>query len=188
MILVIDNYDSFTQNLVQYIGELGFEMYISRNDEISVQEVSLLSPTHIILSPGPGSPNDTCVSLQLIREYGHRVPILGVCLGHQSIGHVYGGYIKQLSNPVHGKTSKIFHNNTDLFNDLPNPFIAARYHSLIVDCGSLPQELEITAWTDNNIIMAFRHKHYRLVRGIQFHPESLWTYNGKIIIQNFLLA
>lgn len=188
MILIIDNYDSFTQNLVQYIGELGFEMRISRNDEISVQEIDLLNPTHIILSPGPGSPDNACVSLQLIKEYGYKIPMLGVCLGHQSIGYIYGAQIKQLSNPVHGKMSKIFHDNADLFNNVPNPFTAVRYHSLIVDRQEFPQELEITAWTSNNVIMAFRHKNYRLLRGIQFHPESLWTYYGKTIMKNFLLT
>lgn len=186
MILVIDNYDSFTQNLVQYIGELGFNMIIKRNDEISLQEIDIIQPTHIIISPGPGNPQNTGIVLKLIKIYANKVPILGVCLGHQSIGYAYGGKIKQLKNPVHGKVSKILHNNTDIFKNLPNPFLGARYHSLIIDRLYLPKEIEITAWTNDGLIMACRHKQYKNIRGIQFHPESIWTHSGKQIIKNFL--
>lgn len=187
MILIIDNYDSFTQNLVQYVGELGFEMQISRNDEISLQDIENLNPSHIILSPGPGNPSNAGgILLNLIRYYANKIPILGVCLGHQGIGYVYGGKIIQLTKPVHGKTSKIFHNAKDIFENLPSPFFATRYHSLIVDHNKLPQDLEITAWTEDGKIMACRHKRYSLLRGIQFHPESLWTYEGRKIIKNFL--
>nr|YP_009296288.1 anthranilate synthase component 2 [Sebdenia flabellata]AOM65223.1 anthranilate synthase component 2 [Sebdenia flabellata] len=188
MILIIDNYDSFTQNLVQYVGELGFNVKIARNDQISISEISALQPTHIILSPGPGQPEQTGISLDLIKYFADKIPILGVCLGHQSIGHVYGAKIKQLAQPMHGKISPILHKNTDLFVDLPNPLLATRYHSLVIDNLCVPNELEITAWTQEGIIMACRHKIYRLLRGIQFHPESLWTNYGKSIIQNFLLS
>nr|WCH58045.1 anthranilate synthase component II [Cystoclonium purpureum f. stellatum] len=186
MILIIDNYDSFTQNLVQCVGELGFEIQISRNDEISIQDINFLNPSHIILSPGPGSPKDSDASLNLIKVYANKIPILGVCLGHQSIAYAYGGKITQLDKPVHGKTSEIIHNNIDLFKDLPNPLIAARYHSLIINHNQFPDQLEVTAWTDEGVIMACRHRDYKLLRGIQFHPESLWTEQGKNIIRNFL--
>uniref|UniRef100_UPI003002B6CC anthranilate synthase component II n=1 Tax=Anunuuluaehu liula TaxID=3049639 RepID=UPI003002B6CC len=187
MILIIDNYDSFTQNLVQCVGELGFDIQVSRNDEITINDVVKINPTHIILSPGPGNPKDTGISLQLIQHYASKIPILGVCLGHQSIAYVYGGQIKQLNEPMHGKISEIIHDNQDIFYQLPNPFLAARYHSLVIDSKSLPDDIEITAWTHEGIIMGCRHKIYSLLRGIQFHPESLWTYEGKLIIRNFLL-
>nr|YP_010986058.1 anthranilate synthase component II [Polyopes affinis]WOL36976.1 anthranilate synthase component II [Polyopes affinis] len=186
MILIIDNYDSFTQNLVQYVGELGFKIQVIRNDQISLHEIKHIKPTHIILSPGPGSPENTGISLELIKNYSDQIPILGVCLGHQSIGHVYGATIKQLEYPVHGKISKIMHNKTDIFANLPNPILGTRYHSLIIDYKNIPHDLEITAWTENGIVMGCRHKKYKLLRGIQFHPESLWTDNGKMIIKNFL--
>nr|YP_009295878.1 anthranilate synthase component 2 [Schimmelmannia schousboei]AOM64813.1 anthranilate synthase component 2 [Schimmelmannia schousboei] len=188
MVIVIDNYDSFTQNLVQYVGELGFDMQIIRNDEISLSDMSSMNPTHIILSPGPGNPSNSGISLDVIKFYADKIPILGVCLGHQSIGFVYGANIKQLQLPMHGKTSKIMHDNTGLFAQLPNPFDAARYHSLVIDNENLPEELEITAWTQEGIIMGCRHKVYKLLQGIQFHPESLWTDSGKKIIENFLLS
>nr|QCI06179.1 Anthranilate synthase component II [Dicranema revolutum] len=187
MILIIDNYDSFTQNLAQSVGGLGFDVQVSRNDEISIQKIVYLNPTHIILSPGPGHPFNTGISLKLIETYADKIPILGVCLGHQSIGYLYGGLIRPLDKPIHGKTSKIFHKNTDLFKNLPNPFIAARYHSLIIDYFELPQLLEVTAWTQEGIIMGCCHKKYHLLRGIQFHPESIWTNEGQLIIKNFLL-
>nr|YP_010903978.1 anthranilate synthase component II [Caulacanthus ustulatus]WCH57229.1 anthranilate synthase component II [Caulacanthus ustulatus] len=187
MILIIDNYDSFTQNLVQCVGELGFDVQTKRNDEIFIYDIDVLKPSHIIVSPGPGEPLNTGISLQLIKKYACTIPILGVCLGHQSIGYIYGANIKQLKQPVHGKTSNILHNNSDLFKGLPNPFIAIRYHSLIIDHYNFPDVLEVTAWTDKGIIMACRHKNYHLLRGIQFHPESLWTYEGKKIIENFLV-
>ena len=187
MILIIDNYDSFTQNLVQYVGDLGFDVKVSRNDEILIEDISLLKPSHIILSPGPGNPMNSGISLKLIEHFANNVPILGVCLGHQSIGHVYGSSIKQLTVPMHGKVSQVFHNNTDIFANLPNPFFAARYHSLVIDNTQVSKDLEITAWTHDGAIMGCRHKDYSLLRGIQFHPESLWTQQGKLIIENFLL-
>nr|QVY58162.1 anthranilate synthase component II [Eucheuma denticulatum] len=188
MILIIDNYDSFTQNLVQCIGHLGFDMQVRRNDEISIQDVVYLRPSHIILSPGPGDPSNSGISLDLIERYASTIPILGVCLGHQCIGSIAGNRIKQLDEPVHGKTSKIFHNGTDLFNGIPNPFIATRYHSLIIDHKYMSNELDVTAWTHEGTIMACRHKKKCLLRGVQFHPESLWTQYGIKIIENFLLA
>nr|QCI09060.1 Anthranilate synthase component II [Inkyuleea mariana] len=188
MILIIDNYDSFTQNLVQYVGEYSSNMQVIRNDELSIKDISKIKPTHIILSPGPGHPNNTGISLELIKTYANRIPILGVCLGHQSIGYVYGAKIKQLKFPMHGKISEILHNQKDLFQGLTNPFFATRYHSLIIDNIEMPEDLEVTAWTKEGTIMACRHKKYQLLRGIQFHPESLWTYEGKKIIKNFLLS
>lgn len=188
MIIIIDNYDSFTQNLAQYIGELGFKIKIIRNDEISLNDLNEINPTHIILSPGPGHPKNSNICLEIISYYAKQTPILGVCLGHQCIGYIYGAKIKQLNKPIHGKTSFISHNNQDLFYNLPNPFIATRYHSLVINEENIPNHLEITAWTKNGTIMACRHKIYNKLRGIQFHPESLWTNEGKIIIQNFLLS
>nr|YP_010902983.1 anthranilate synthase component II [Hypnea pseudomusciformis]WCH55037.1 anthranilate synthase component II [Hypnea pseudomusciformis]WCH55436.1 anthranilate synthase component II [Hypnea pseudomusciformis]WCH56630.1 anthranilate synthase component II [Hypnea pseudomusciformis] len=187
MILIIDNYDSFTQNLVQCIGELGCDIIVLRNDELSLTDVVKLDPSHIILSPGPGNPSNVGgILLNLIYYYAHKIPILGVCLGHQSIGYVYGCNIVQLNEPVHGKISKIFHDQKDIFKNLPSPFLATRYHSLVIDKNYLPSELEITAWTEDGIIMGCRHRQYNLLRGIQFHPESLWTHEGRKIIENFL--
>lgn len=186
MILIIDNYDSFTYNLEQYIGELGHNITIARNNQISIQEINDIKPTHIIISPGPGSPEESGISLNAIQHFSSLIPILGVCLGHQSIGHIYGGQIKQLEKPMHGKLSKIYHDGEDIFQKLPNPFTAARYHSLVIDKDSLPSELKITAQTEEGIIMGCQHKKYPLVRGLQFHPESLWTQNGQIIVKNFV--
>nr|YP_010728592.1 anthranilate synthase component 2 [Phymatolithon calcareum]WEA76908.1 anthranilate synthase component 2 [Phymatolithon calcareum] len=186
MILVIDNYDSFTHNLVQYIGELGFEVTTARNDSISIDSIKKIHPTHIIISPGPGNPQESGISLDIIETYSPNIPILGVCLGHQSIGHVYGGNIIKLQRPMHGKISQIYHDGKDIFLDLPNPFLATRYHSLIIDKNNFPKELKITAQTKEGIVMACQHKQHTSVRGIQFHPESLWTENGKNIIKNFL--
>nr|WCH56230.1 anthranilate synthase component II [Hypnea sp.] len=187
MILIIDNYDSFTQNLVQCVGKLGFNIQISRNDEISLKDIAILNPSHIILSPGPGSPFNTGgILLNLIHHYANDIPILGVCLGHQSIGHVYGGNIVELNSPVHGKMSEIFHDQKDIFENLPSPFFATRYHSLIIDKNQFPSDLQVTAWTEDGVIMGCRHKKYNLLRGIQFHPESLWTNEGSKIIENFL--
>nr|YP_010198309.1 anthranilate synthase component II [Gracilaria pachydermatica]UAD86725.1 anthranilate synthase component II [Gracilaria pachydermatica] len=186
MILVIDNYDSFTQNLVQSLGKLGLSVCTVRNDEISLSYVDQYNPSHIVLSPGPGNPENSGISLQLISSYANTIPILGVCLGHQAIGHVYGAKITKLKYPMHGKLSQILHNSQDLFMGLPNPFSAARYHSLIINHQGLPNNLEITAWTHEGIIMACRHKKYKLLRGIQFHPESLWTTEGQAIIKNFI--
>jgi len=186
MITIIDNYDSFTQNLAQYVGELGFQIKVIRNDEISLNNFLENDYTHIILSPGPGHPKSSGICLEIISNYANKIPILGVCLGHQSIGHIYGAKIKQLNYPIHGKTSHIFHNQKDIFKELPNPFLANRYHSLIIDETNVPKNLQITAWTKTGTIMACQHRIYRKLRGVQFHPESLWTYQGKLLIQNFL--
>nr|UAD84073.1 anthranilate synthase component II [Gracilaria changii] len=186
MILVIDNYDSFTQNLVQSLGKLGLFIRVLRNDEVSLSYISQCNPTHIVLSPGPGSPENSGLSLQIISSYAQTVPILGVCLGHQAIGYIYGAKITKLDYPMHGKLSEIVHNSQDLFHGLPNPFFAARYHSLVINSQSLPSNLEVTAWTNEGVIMACRHKQYKLLRGIQFHPESLWTTEGQQIIENFI--
>lgn len=188
MILIIDNYDSFTHNLVQYVGELNYNVQIIRNDKIYLQDIKTLNPTHIIISPGPGDPQETGQLLNIIRHLASTIPILGVCLGHQSIGYLYGGSIIKLQEPMHGKISKIYHNKQDIFSNLPNPFQAVRYHSLIIDNHNLPNELQITATTNDGIIMACQHRKYPLIRGIQFHPESLWTEHGKTIIKNFLLT
>ena len=188
MILIIDNYDSFTYNLVQLIGELNFNVKVVRNNEILLKNIGYINPTHIILSPGPGSPKDSGISLEIISNYQSSIPILGVCLGHQSIGYVFDSRIKQLDKPMHGKVSKIYHNNQDIFYNIPNPFSAARYHSLIIDDYCLSGDLLVTARTDNGIIMGCKHKNFPKLRGIQFHPESLWTGIGKNIISNFLYS
>nr|YP_009397979.1 Anthranilate synthase component II [Gredgaria maugeana]ARW67165.1 Anthranilate synthase component II [Gredgaria maugeana] len=187
MIIIIDNYDSFTQNLVQYIGELGYKIKIARNDEISIEEINEIDPTHIILSPGPGRPEKSKICLKIINKYSNKIPILGICLGHQLIGYMYGGIINKLSRPMHGKISTISHNQKDIFKDIKKSFKASRYHSLIINWKDLPNTLEVTAWTSDGIIMGCRHKIHRKLRGIQFHPESLWTKEGKSIIKNFLL-
>lgn len=186
MILIIDNYDSFTHNLVQYIGELKFGVKVIRNDAVSLHYIKQLKPTHIVISPGPGGPEESGISLEIIKTYADSIPILGICLGHQSIGYVYGGKITRLEQPIHGKVSAIHHNNSDIFSQVPNPFWATRYHSLIIDNNSFPQDLSITAYTIDGIIMGCQHKTHTKVRGIQFHPESLWTDNGKLILKNFL--
>lgn len=186
MILIIDNYDSFTQNLVQYVGKLGFFVKIMRNDKISLSQITQYQPSHIILSPGPGNPDKLAPLLKLIHFYADTIPILGVCLGHQAIGYLYGAKIKQLNYPMHGKTSLIFHNGQDLFSGLANPFTAARYHSLVIDSQDLPKHLEITAWTQDGDIMACQHKAYKFLRGVQFHPESLWTEGGMRVVKNFI--
>nr|YP_010865346.1 anthranilate synthase component 2 [Campylaephora boydenii]WGT74115.1 anthranilate synthase component 2 [Campylaephora boydenii] len=188
MILIIDNYDSFTQNLVQYVGELNFPVQIRRNDDINIKDIDIIQPSHIIISPGPGHPKDACNIMKIIQKYAADIPILGVCLGHQIIGYLYKYNIEKLSQPMHGKVSKIQHNNTDLFKKIPNPFTATRYHSLIIKNNHKSDDLEITAWTTDGIIMACKHKQYHKLQGIQFHPESLWTQYGKIIIHNFLLT
>nr|YP_009393027.1 Anthranilate synthase component II [Bostrychia moritziana]ARW61589.1 Anthranilate synthase component II [Bostrychia moritziana] len=186
MILLIDNYDSFTQNLAQSVGQLNFKPIITRNDEISIQEIIYLGPTHIILSPGPGKPENSGICLDIINEYANKIPILGICLGHQVIGHIYGGRITKLDKPMHGKISFISHDQKDIFNELETPFKASRYHSLIIDETRIPPSLEITAWTLERKIMACRHKKHKKLRGIQFHPESFWTKEGQKIIKNFL--
>lgn len=185
MILVIDNYDSFTYNLVQYLGELGENLKVFRNDKISIDKIKKLKPGKIVISPGPGTPEDAGISKEVIREFARTIPILGVCLGHQCIGSVYGGNIIQAKKLMHGKTSTIYHNSKMLFEGIPNPFEATRYHSLLVKRKTLPNCLEITAWTDEKEIMGLRHKEY-LLFGVQFHPESILTKVGKDILRNFL--
>jgi anthranilate synthase component II len=192
LIIVIDNYDSFTYNLVQYLGELGqrfsvaSDLQVYRNDRISIDEIRALAPDAIVISPGPGRPEDAGISLDVIRDLGPTVPILGVCLGHQSIGQVFGGKVIAAPELMHGKTSPIFHANVGVFENLDNPFTATRYHSLIVERSTCPEVLEITAWTADNIIMGVRHRHYPHVQGVQFHPESILTESGKPLLQNFL--
>ena len=185
MILMIDNYDSFTYNLVQYLGELGEELKVFRNDKISIERIKRLKPKRIVISPGPGTPDDAGISKDVIREFAGKVPILGVCLGHQCIGEVYGGKVIQAKRLMHGKTSMIYHDAKEMFKGLPNPFEATRYHSLLVERRSLPKCLEITAWTKEKEIMGLRHKDYSLF-GVQFHPESILTKVGKDILSNFL--
>ena len=185
MLLVIDNYDSFTYNLVQYFGELGQAMEVRRNDEVTVEEIRKLAPSHICVSPGPCTPDDAGVSCEVVREFGATVPLLGVCLGHQSIGQVYGGEVVRADRLMHGKTSPIHHNGEGVFAGLSNPFTATRYHSLIVKRDTLPDCLEITAWTEEEEIMGLRHKEHP-VHGVQFHPESILTEDGKKMLRNFL--
>jgi anthranilate synthase/aminodeoxychorismate synthase-like glutamine amidotransferase len=185
MLLVIDNYDSFTYNLVQYLGELGQQVRVVRNDEVSVDEVERMCPEAIVISPGPCTPNEAGISLEVISRLAGKTPILGVCLGHQSIGQVFGGKVIRAKEVVHGKTSRVFHDDKGLFAGLPNPFEATRYHSLIVERSSLPDCLEITAKTWDEEIMGLRHKTMP-VEGVQFHPESFLTKVGKDLLRNFL--
>jgi len=185
MILVIDNYDSFTYNLVQYLGELGAEMQVFRNDKITVEEAVALKPEKVLVSPGPCTPKEAGISCDIIREFGPRLPVFGVCLGHQSIGDVYGGNVIRADRLMHGKTSPIIHEGKSVFKGLPSPFDATRYHSLIIERGSLPECLEITAWTAEGEIMGVQHKEHP-VHGVQFHPESILTVEGKKLLQNFL--
>jgi anthranilate synthase/aminodeoxychorismate synthase-like glutamine amidotransferase len=184
MLVMIDNYDSFTYNLVQYLGELGEEIQVFRNDQVSLDDIQKLSPDRIVISPGPGNPEDGGISNQVIREMGVSIPLLGVCLGHQCIAHVYGGRVDRAPRLMHGKTSNIYHNSRGLYNGVPSPFKATRYHSLIVE-EPLPEFLEITAFTRDGEIMGLRHKEYP-VSGVQFHPESILTEHGKRILENFL--
>ena len=185
MILVIDNYDSFTYNLVQFLGEMGADLHVVRNDQITLDEIRALQPTHIVISPGPGDPDDGGVSLDVIREMGATTPILGVCLGHQCIGQAYGGVVRRAPHVMHGKTSMITHNNDPMFAHMPNPFEATRYHSLIVKRETLPECLEICATTEEGEIMGLRHREFP-VHGVQFHPESILTRDGKTLLKNFL--
>jgi len=185
MLLMIDNYDSFTYNLVQYFGELGEEVGVYRNDEITLDEIARLKPARIVVSPGPCTPNEAGVSVPLIRRFAGEIPILGVCLGHQSIGQAFGGKIVHAKQLMHGKTSAIRHGEAGVFKGLPNPFQATRYHSLVIEKASLPDCLEITAWTDDGEIMGVRHKTLA-VEGVQFHPESILTEHGHKLLQNFL--
>lgn len=185
MVLMIDNYDSFTYNLVQYLGELGCEVGVFRNDEISLEEIAKLRPSHIVISPGPCTPNEAGVSVPLIQRFAGELPVLGVCLGHQSIGQAFGGRIVHAKVLMHGKTSPIQHNATGVFQGLPNPFTATRYHSLVIERASLPECLEVTAWTADGEIMGVRHKTLA-VEGVQFHPESILTESGHALLANFL--
>lgn len=184
MIVMIDNYDSFTYNLVQYLGELGAEITVFRNDEVSVDEVMALKPDHIVISPGPGDPDDGGVSNDVIREIGPTTPLLGVCLGHQCIGYAFGGQVTRAPRLMHGKVSSVYHNGRGIFNGVPSPFQATRYHSLIVE-EPVPDSLEVTAFTRDGEIMGMRHLEYPIV-GVQFHPESILTEHGKRILRNFL--
>ena len=185
MLLVIDNYDSFTYNLVQYFGELGAEMEVRRNDEVTIDEIRAMAPARICISPGPCTPNEAGISCDVIAAFGRDVPVLGVCLGHQSIGQVYGGEVVRATQLMHGKTSMVEHDGTGVFAGLPNPFEATRYHSLIVRRDSLPDCLDVTAWTADGVIMGLRHKEFP-VHGVQFHPESILTGEGMRLLQNFL--
>jgi anthranilate synthase/aminodeoxychorismate synthase-like glutamine amidotransferase len=185
MILVIDNYDSFTYNLVQYLGELGEEVVVRRNDETTLANIEASLPGRILISPGPGRPEDAGISLDLIQHFAGRVPILGVCLGHQAIGQVFGGRVVRTAAVVHGKSSAVFHDGKSLFRDLKSPFKAGRYHSLIVERESLPAALEVSAETRDGVIMGLRHREMK-VEGLQFHPESILTSEGKQLLSNFL--
>jgi anthranilate synthase component 2 len=187
MLLMIDNYDSFTYNLVQYLGELGAEVRVDRNDRITVGEIRGLAPERIVVSPGPCDPDKAGVSVDVIREFAGKIPILGVCLGHQCIGQAFGGRIVSAKSLMHGKTSAIEHDGRGVFGDLPQNFVATRYHSLVVERDSLPEELDVTAWTDDGEIMGLRHRTLD-VEGVQFHPESILTVEGKKLLDNFLNA
>ncbi len=192
MIIVIDNYDSFTYNLVQYLGELGTEFPVAgeiqvyRNDQISLEQIRQLHPDGVVISPGPGRPEDAGISLDLIQQLGATLPILGVCLGHQSIGQVFGGHIVSAPELMHGKTSQVSHTGVGVFRGLDNPVTATRYHSLVIDRLTCPEVLEITAWVDDGTIMGVRHRNYTHIEGVQFHPESVLTTSGKQLLRNFL--
>lgn len=192
MLVVIDNYDSFTYNLVQYFGELAREFPVAadievyRNDRLDLEQLARLAPDGVVISPGPGGPPDAGISRELIRTFAPTLPILGVCLGHQCLGDVCGGQVKRASSLMHGKTSLIYHSNVGVFEGLENPFTATRYHSLVVDRESLPPQLEVTAWVEDGTIMGLRHRDYPQVQGVQFHPESILTDSGKLLLTNFL--
>lgn len=192
MILVIDNYDSFTYNLVQYLGELGLKISLAsdikvyRNDKITIEQIRQLKPDGIVISPGPGRPEDAGICLDLIAQLGSQIPILGVCLGHQSIGQVFGGKIVSAPILMHGKTSEIYHNKIGVFAGLTNPFTATRYHSLVIEKETIPPSLEITAWTEDGTVMGIRHREYNHIQGVQFHPESILTKSGLQLLKNFL--
>ncbi|PLT33050.1 aminodeoxychorismate/anthranilate synthase component II [Bacillus sp. V5-8f] len=185
MILMIDNYDSFTYNLVQYLGEMGEILLVKRNDQITIQEIEKISPDFLMISPGPCSPDEAGISLKAIEYFSGKIPIFGVCLGHQAIGQVFGGKVIRARRLMHGKTSRVYHNGETLYNNVPNPFIATRYHSLILEPESLPECLEVTSWTEEGEIMGIRHKQLP-VEGVQFHPESIMTESGKQLLKNFL--
>ena len=185
MLLLVYNYDSFTYNLYQYLSELGAEVVVRRNDQLTLDEVATLQPTQIVISPGPCTPNEAGLSCQIIKTFGSMIPTLGVCLGHQAIGQVYGGRVIRAPEPMHGKTSLMYHQGQGVFQNLPTPFEANRYHSLIVERETLPDELEVTAETSDGLIMGLRHRRYP-VEGVQFHPESIMTPMGKTLLRNFL--
>jgi len=190
MLLMIDNYDSFTYNLVQYFGELGVEVQVHRNDEITIEEIENLKPEYLVISPGPCTPNEAGISIAAIKHFAGKIPMLGVCLGHQSIGQAFGADIIHAKEIMHGKVSNMFHKDVGVFSGLESPFEATRYHSLVIDAASLPDSLEVTAWTqhdDGSVdeIMGVRHKEYK-IEGIQFHPESILTQHGHAMLQNFL--
>ena len=189
MVLVLDNYDSFTYNLVQYLGELGAEVCVRRNDQLTVEEIEAMSPERIVISPGPCTPKEAGISVELIRHLAAKTPILGVCLGHQAIGAAFGSEIVRAPKLMHGKTSEVFHDNQTIFAGLPMPLVATRYHSLVVEEETLPDELEVSAYTNeadgSRVIMGLRHKEFR-VEGVQFHPESVLTLGGRKLIRNFL--
>ncbi len=185
MILVIDNYDSFTYNLVQYLGQLGEQVTVRRNDEIDLEGIAALKPDHILISPGPCTPNEAGISLALIERFKEEIPIFGVCLGHQAIGQAFGGEVVRAERLMHGKTSEIYHDGRTIFDGIPCPFTATRYHSLLVKRETLPAELEISAQTSEGEIMGLRHKTYR-IEGVQFHPESIVTEHGLTLLRNFI--
>jgi len=192
VIIVIDNYDSFTYNLVQYLGELGQEFPVAadiqvyRNDQISLEEIKKLNPAGVVISPGPKRPEDAGISLELIRQFGPNLPILGVCLGHQSIGQVFGGDIVSAPTLMHGKISEVYHKGIGIFRGVESPMNATRYHSLVIDAATCPDVLEITAWVEDGTIMGVRHREYPHIEGVQFHPESILTTSGKQLLRNFL--
>ena len=183
-ILLIDNYDSFTYNLVHYFGEMGADVTVVRNDAVDMQALESAPPSGIVISPGPGTPDDSGFCQQILRDFGHKIPVFGVCLGHQTIGQVFGGKVIR-TTPLHGKTSLVFHESKGIFKDIPSPFTATRYHSLIVERESLPDCLEITAWTEDGIIMGLQHKEFP-IHGVQFHPESIASEHGHALIKHFL--
>ncbi|SFF03853.1 aminodeoxychorismate/anthranilate synthase component II [Alteribacillus iranensis] len=185
MILMIDNYDSFTYNLVQYLGELGEELVVKRNDKITIQEIEELAPDYLMISPGPCTPDDAGISLEAVRYFAGKIPIFGVCLGHQTIAQVFGGRVIRAEELMHGKTSEIFHDGLTVYHQLSDPFLATRYHSLIVEKESLPDCFEISSWTEEGEIMGIRHRTLQ-VEGVQFHPESIMTADGKQLLQNFI--
>ena len=185
MLLMIDNYDSFTYNLVQYLGELGQDLKVYRNNKITIAEIEKMNPDRIVVSPGPCTPKEAGISIDLIRHFAGKIPILGVCLGHQSIGDAFGGDVIRAPYLMHGKTSMIHHDGKTIFSGLPNPFEATRYHSLVIKRETLPSTLEISAWTEDGVIMGVRHKQFK-VEGVQFHPESILTNVGKDLLRNFL--
>jgi len=185
MLLMLDNYDSFTYNLVQYLGELGQDLKVYRNNKITIEEIEKMGPDRIVVSPGPCTPKEAGISIELIKHFAGKIPILGVCLGHQSIGDAFGGDVIRAPYLMHGKTSMIHHDGKTLFSGLPNPFEATRYHSLIIKRETLPPVLEISAWTDDGVIMGVRHKQYK-VEGVQFHPESILTTEGPKLLQNWI--